>query len=694
MHAIGKHSIFEAPKPTENGCILTEENLFVIVILRYISFISLLFIVPTVTSAQFVPEIDSILNARQEMRYEPENNLPFIQFELKLYEKYGSVKMREQISAVLISTKVSTANQILFAAMLEPVILDGGKYTDSLITHYVYLLKSAYSRSHDKCEALTLLSTASGLYNIEKRHILAKEVYDYMWSELKVNKCGQALIPYYIGLSRSVYMPVGNHAKAAEIYLKALHTVDSLKGSHSPILPYYEYTVYMEIANLNYHIGNYQEAIRYWQKALVLIDLENKWTNHITGTYNNIGLAYRKLKQYDKAKEYLNTCIKRAIQTKDQAWIGIATGNIGSILAEEENYTEAIPLLLKDIQMSKVTMQYGSLTNAYEKVGFCYTGLNNLVKAEAYYDSAFQSVKRWPKPIAYGTYTYNSLLELFSNYAKLQFRLGNYQKAYLAQQQSVTYHDSLRNMRKKQEISLLNSYHTFDKQETENKLLKAKVRGQELRESVAIILTLLCAVLLLSAIIIYRQRLHRLRAETKALDASKQVELERSLRLEKELHVAEEINLLQQKQAEERLALRERELSSITVQIQQKNEVMLGLKTQLEKIAQKESTLQDDLKSLYKSVRSDLNISDDWEKFKVHFELVHPNFFTLINRQFPDISLSDLRICAYLRMNMDNASIAHVLNVSSDSLRVRRHRLRKRMGFESDKQIYNYLESL
>lgn len=661
---------------------------------RYIFTILVLHLFFGAASAQFVREVDSLMETRKAWRYEPENNLIIHQFSINLYNRYGAEKVREQIALVLESQQVSTDIQIVFANMIQPLILEAEGSADSVLDRYIYLLRRAYQRAERPCDAFPLLESVAGIYNMEKQHALAKEVYDFMLEELKRNSCGSALVPFHIGLSRNIYMPLGNNAQAAEHYLKALHILDSLKAAHAEVSPYYEYNVYNEIASLNYFTGNYADAITYWQKALVLIELENRWTNSITGIYNNIGLAYRKLKQYDKAKEFLRECIKQAIQTNDQAWIGIATGNIGAVLADEDRYDEAIPLLLKDIRISARTFQYGSLTNAYGKVGYCYAKLNNYAKAKAYYDSALYSIDRWPKPVMMGTYTYNALLELYSNFAELEFLRGNFKDAYLYQQRSSVFHDSLKTMQKRQELTLVKSYHTFERQDAENKLLKAKVKAQELREITVLIMAILGASILIFAVAIYRLRLHKVRAEAKALDAAKQAEYERSLRLEEELRSAEAVSALRQQQVEEELGLRGRELSSITVQIQQKNEVMVGLKSQLEKIVQKESGLQDDLKLLYKSVRKDLNLSADWEKFKVHFEQVHPDFFTRLNESYPDISLSDLRICAYLRMNMDNASIAHVLNVSTDSLRVRRHRLRKRMGFQTDKEIYNYLASM
>ena len=110
-------------------------------------------------------------------------------------------------------------------------------------------------------------------------------------------------------------------------------------------------------------------------------------------------------------------------------------------------------------------------------------------------------------------------------------------------------------------------------------------------------------------------------------------------------------------------------------------------------MAQK-TELQDEVKSVYKAIRKDLNLQSDWDKFKLHFEKVHPEFFSRLSQAHHELTLSDLRICAYLRINMDNNTMSQMLNISPDSLRVRKHRLRKRIGIASDKELYSYLISI
>lgn len=234
--------------------------------LRYIFIITFIVSFPCVTLAQFVPEVDSLLKARADVAYDYENTLLVNNFALKIFDRYGPAKVQQQIYEVLSSESVSVDNKILFAHILQPMVLETPGSPDSLLALFVRTLRKAYSAADDKCKAFRLLEVCSGLYNMEKKYAQAKEIYDFIEAELHANNCGAAFIAFHIGISRNVYMLLGNHALAAEHYLAALHTLDSLKRAGAEVSPYYEYNVYSEMASLNYHTGRFHEAITYWQR--------------------------------------------------------------------------------------------------------------------------------------------------------------------------------------------------------------------------------------------------------------------------------------------------------------------------------------------------------------------------------------------------------------------------------------------
>ena len=90
------------------------------------------------------------------------------------------------------------------------------------------------------------------------------------------------------------------------------------------------------------------------------------------------------------------------------------------------------------------------------------------------------------------------------------------------------------------------------------------------------------------------------------------------------------------------------------------------------------------------SILSKIDDSDqvdkDWDQFKKHFQEVHPDFFKSLTGKFPALTSNDLKLCAYIRINLNNKEIARMLNVTPDSVKKARQRLKKKieLGQEDD----------
>ena len=62
--------------------------------------------------------------------------------------------------------------------------------------------------------------------------------------------------------------------------------------------------------------------------------------------------------------------------------------------------------------------------------------------------------------------------------------------------------------------------------------------------------------------------------------------------------------------------------------------------------------------------------------------------------QHPDLVPNDLKLCAYLRMNMNSKEMASLLNISLRGVEIRRYRLRKKLNLEHDKNLVEFLMEL
>lgn len=132
-----------------------------------------------------------------------------------------------------------------------------------------------------------------------------------------------------------------------------------------------------------------------------------------------------------------------------------------------------------------------------------------------------------------------------------------------------------------------------------------------------------------------------------------------------------------------------RELAISTMSLIKKNEFLNSIKDEL-KAAQEGKGL----KPVIKIIDKNLNNTDDWKLFQEAFNNADKDFLKKIKAKHPSLTPNDLRLCAYLRLNLSSKEIAPLLNISPRSVEVKRYRLRKKMELEHDVSLTNYILDL
>ncbi|GAB4156065.1 MAG: triple tyrosine motif-containing protein [Winogradskyella sp.] len=132
-----------------------------------------------------------------------------------------------------------------------------------------------------------------------------------------------------------------------------------------------------------------------------------------------------------------------------------------------------------------------------------------------------------------------------------------------------------------------------------------------------------------------------------------------------------------------------RELGAATMNLVKRNELLNNIKTELSK-----SKSLSDVKGVIKLINTNLNNTSDWKLFEEAFNNVDKDFMKKIKTLHPTITPNDLRLCAYLRLNLSSKEIAPLLNISHKSVEVKRYRLRKKMGLDHEQSLTDYILEL
>jgi AraC family transcriptional regulator, chitin signaling transcriptional activator len=162
-------------------------------------------------------------------------------------------------------------------------------------------------------------------------------------------------------------------------------------------------------------------------------------------------------------------------------------------------------------------------------------------------------------------------------------------------------------------------------------------------------------------------------------------ENEKELRM-KNLEAEKKIIELQNMQLEKDMESKNKELAVSTMSLIKKNEFLNSIKDKL-----KESKASGEVTSVIKTIDKDISEEDNWKFFKEAFNNADKDFFKKIKSGHPNLTANDLKLCAYLRLNLSSKEIAPLLNISVKSVEIKRYRLRKKMDLDHDVKLVDYI---
>jgi len=140
------------------------------------------------------------------------------------------------------------------------------------------------------------------------------------------------------------------------------------------------------------------------------------------------------------------------------------------------------------------------------------------------------------------------------------------------------------------------------------------------------------------------------------------------------------------------LVNKERELTTKTISINQKNQILEGLIGELDKLKNSNPTSSAILQ-LQNQLKTELS-PNSWKEFEIQFNEVHPGFQNQLLKRFPELSPSERRLCSFLRLDMNTREIASLTGQTFKSIEVARTRIRKKMNLSRVDNLSNFIASI
>lgn len=413
----------------------------------------------------------------------------------------------------------------------------------------------------------------------------------------------------------------------------------------------------MYIANTLSRIGTLFARINEDRKALPFLEKANLYYEEaqqpIFGKKNllNISNTLYELGEVEVADNHLNSLINDSSVTTDTAFVinvMLSLFSHSSSIGDKEKYAEKNYLLAKEFGKKDLIVKAG--------VNYAY-----FLSKEKNYNQSLQILNELTK-ISTQLKSIGSYRVIYGNKAFVYREKKQWDSAYYYTNLYHIYNDSILGVNKKLEINKIEARAAISQIEQEKK--EAELQR---KITLAILFGVCCLSAAIISVIYFRNR---------------------KIKIQKQLKEAENEKL------EAEIDFKNRELASNTLLLTEKNRVLEDLSQQLKELEFQGSIPSKEEKQLRKKIENHLSAANEWEYFKLHFENVHPEFFTKLKEQFPSLSENDLRLCAYIRIGMENKQIAQMLSVLPNSVKTSRYRLRKKLSLTKKVSLEDFMRSM
>lgn len=570
-----------------------------------------------------------------------------------------NVNVLDSLKSVIQSAPHDTVKAIGYAEL--------SKYYKSLDRDSAFYWASEgllFSNSIDYKKGMGVLYACMG--DIEVISDSLDAARDYYLEAIKyfnIDKDASSLIQAKLRLGL-IYGSQNNYFKALVQYNKAVILAEKLNVD--PVLD----NLYNNIGVIYQNQQKYDTALSYYNKALEMS--EKLGSNDIRATLLvNFGRIYINKGDLKLAESYYIKALEQAREMKDKRSEAICLRSLGDIKLKENKPESALQL-------------YFEALDCAQNIDQTYRGPKSIIFCEIYLaiGKAYYAKKELNKAINYLLLSYDiasetGLIRLISESTELLSKsyreLGNIEEAFKYYEYFKTSSDSLLNENNIRKITEVEMQYKFDKIIAEREFEQA--RREAIRKRTKIIqMTVTLASVLVAIILLLLYLLQRNKVNQGELK-------QKNLQLEKTKMATE-------------LEYRNKELTTNLMYLLKKNEFIQAIS---EKLMKSRSIFKQEGRKITEEIIRDLQkdlASDNWKEFEVRFQEVRSDFNKKLIDKYPDLSPNELRLCAFLSLNMSTKEIAAITYLSESSINMARHRLRKKLDIGQEENLIIFLSTI
>ncbi len=443
-----------------------------------------------------------------------------------------------------------------------------------------------------------------------------------------------------------IYSELGAFDNSSTYYFKGLNLFEKLKDKEG---------IARSLGNIGldfYDQQVYKKALEYLDNSLAIAVSINNQTL-IKKQYNNIADVYAAQQKYDTAIDFMRKALIIENKLGDKMGQGISISNIGYIQMNEGNFKEAFLSFQQSLDIATQINNHLHMAKCYLNFGYCYYCVKNTGSSIDYFNKALQEGEKngYYRIIAQAANMLNQI------YTEKQDTLKAYKYVVLEKLAG----DSLFAFQKQKLSSKLEFQYLYEKRD-----LKRQLAQQAKNTLMLIVIFSLVTGMLILGLVFSR---HRFKSKL--------------VILEKEKITSE-------------LDIRDRELTVNLISLIKKNEMLADISGKLMQLEHNAKGIEakESLSQISKELR---NSTDDkmLNEFSKRFQEVHAGFYEKLLKTYPDLSQNELKLCAFLRLNMSTKDIAELTGQQIASIDTARYRLRKKLALSgSETNLVTFLSQI
>jgi tetratricopeptide (TPR) repeat protein/DNA-binding CsgD family transcriptional regulator len=457
----------------------------------------------------------------------------------------------------------------------------------------------------------------------------------------------------------NVYRKKGDFSRAMESYEKAITHFKALKND-------------MMVSDCQNNIGNLYldngdpfRALDYYNQSLKIVKAEKDEYRMII-RYKNLADAYSELKDYENAGQFLDDAMKLAQKSGDKSFLASCYMQLGKLQSLKKEPEVALAYYEKACTLFKTIGSKAEEADAWVEIAQIELLRGNVKESISH--------AKYAVMLAANTGSLKTRLDASLCLAKGYEKKGDAELALEFLKKAVELKDSIYTADKYRTIEEIEAGFVNNKLTEENKIL---VENSQLQKNAIrsrnFLVGFMALSLVLSAVIIW-------------------LVYKRQKEAKKETFQVQQLSDETIGKLHEDLSLKERELTSKTIFINQKNQLLEKLIKDLEELKQSGGAAAA-IHGLQSTLKQELS-PNNWKEFELQFNEVHPGFQNRLLEQYPELSPSERRLCSFIRLDMNTREISSLSGQSIKSIEVARTRIRKKLNVPHEHNLANFIAKL